>query len=1238
MSKTFKVMRQSLLVCILISAISYVDLVCADFSNEMVHTIAESVVRLEVRSNGGKIRSGTGFVFGEKELVVTAYHVVAGAEDETIDAIFYENQKRLAPVKAEILRVFERSDLALLLLSGESRAEPLERSSVSSDRLAGTSVLALGFPFGRPAMTDEKGTIRSLGARKLREAVGYPEQMTIQALKFPRLSMPILDLQMELKPGFSGGPVVDEEGKLVGIANGGLRKGTSTVSWVVPASELEQLLVSDKENTAEIDLARIDSLYSWSDEDERGDLLFTKEELVEVSGRTSARWKSYLPRVTDSDRATGEYLNQVADRWFIDGAYDKSWQALRRLANYMEALDTREDMNGLIVEGLTLENWHADVAEKFTNAGSDDFVDEKFVSARANWEKAKKHYQIAAVEQELLGKLNSLQAVRVAKYDTPVGKEFFALLQGTRTLDSSLEVVIENLRKCIASTDSVATEAMRKAIRTGDHEGLDLSSLSLIHTLETWTKDVNDPLLQQIVDLLYLIYLEKSPSRQLNIGSTLILSKLFLRESPKIQEAVIETFARDKSDVGTSNLVHALSVVRERLVSASSIYKNLIQFWNADPVDLLLDKQIRAHLKRRGESVVPLLAIAMRQLSKKHKFEGFHVPDVLEAELKKEHKRNIHGYKVLSHPIVELLLMYPQETAKHARSIYLLDRLGDVGIARISRIWTPRSFRYVRGLELPSQGLVQLVRAKLESILDGKDSFNGYMDSLLEQALEVAIKSDTGSAEYIISFSQKYLADKEGGIFHSSLMRVVPHFLARFPHESRSEFERLLQLEMISDDILKATLRNFQSDSGEIASILLNNKGEQAVNFLDLLGDRGGEELVKILEKGKSENKEYFHSWLQPATFALERVNHLSADSVRRLLRIVEDPDYPDASVQYEALEAAARHHETNQRKNVLTTARRILTTFPGTVNRENEYNVAYHVFRVAYSIGHIQDKLATEAIMDALMVSPTKKGRWSHAVVLSNPQGALRKAAFESVVSKVVSGGDTLGDQWRFASYMLSNAPDMSGPILRRLEEIRDIVPFPDVYKIYNEEGYLQQNPSEGQALAKILISVSKGDTPFVKDLNRSNYTPFSYNYTPFVEDHDARRAQSSAGRELVKVFGQKTAADYWRSNLTVGDSSNGRISSSAISYGLINLGEYAFPIIEEIYGVLDSFSKSQFLDSLPRMGDGFGSQAGVRFLSGLLLNGELAERNLVASIIIEYGVSIPPSKTDYNEIYALY
>jgi hypothetical protein len=66
----------------------------------------------------------------------------------------------------------------------------------------------------------------------------------LQLYNIPSTALHIYYVQGGLLPGYSGGPVVNAQLKLIGIVDGGLNKGTSDYNWVIPAKHLAELVNS----------------------------------------------------------------------------------------------------------------------------------------------------------------------------------------------------------------------------------------------------------------------------------------------------------------------------------------------------------------------------------------------------------------------------------------------------------------------------------------------------------------------------------------------------------------------------------------------------------------------------------------------------------------------------------------------------------------------------------------------------------------------------------------------------------------------------------------------------------------------------------------------------------------------------------------------------------------------------------------------------------------------------------
>ncbi|TMF92311.1 MAG: PDZ domain-containing protein [Chloroflexi bacterium] len=160
-----------------------------DLSNdiaELVEKASKSVVRVDARRG----RAGTGIVW-DSGLVLTANHVVEQEDD--IEVVVDEKSS-----KATLVGRDPATDLALLKVDGLS-APALPRAKVD-DLKPGQIVLAIGRPGSLKATF---GTISAVSS-SWRGWRGSEIEHLIQT-------------NAPLYPGFSGGPLVDVEGRAVGM-------------------------------------------------------------------------------------------------------------------------------------------------------------------------------------------------------------------------------------------------------------------------------------------------------------------------------------------------------------------------------------------------------------------------------------------------------------------------------------------------------------------------------------------------------------------------------------------------------------------------------------------------------------------------------------------------------------------------------------------------------------------------------------------------------------------------------------------------------------------------------------------------------------------------------------------------------------------------------------------------------------------------------------------------------------
>lgn len=202
---------------------------------EVVRAVKQATAYIHVEGpTWGK--SGSGFLVsakGETALVVTNHHVAvkrppgdASATSPAIKVIFDSGTPAEKSYPAEVVASDAEHDLAVLKLTGVKNApKPIAYASPPVP-VETMGVYSFGFPFGQklsvgkefPAVTVGKASISSLRTGDNGELAK-------------------IQIDGNLNPGNSGGPVVDGKGRLIGVAVSILREGPG-IGFLVPASEV----------------------------------------------------------------------------------------------------------------------------------------------------------------------------------------------------------------------------------------------------------------------------------------------------------------------------------------------------------------------------------------------------------------------------------------------------------------------------------------------------------------------------------------------------------------------------------------------------------------------------------------------------------------------------------------------------------------------------------------------------------------------------------------------------------------------------------------------------------------------------------------------------------------------------------------------------------------------------------------------------------------------------------------
>lgn len=199
----------------------------------------KSLVRVVVSINDKQSNVCTGLVWKTPTQIVTSLHAMS--QTGTIKVLYLNQAWREAKIK----KVLQKADLVLLeVMPGEepvpSGVVPLTTFNDQPIKF-GTDIFAMGYNSGAQGSSSRTLKKGYVDPETLDNLIPKNDRAALARIGFPALDLHILYLEGSLLPGYSGSPVFDPLGRLVGIGDGGLEKGASNVSWIIPAKYLTEL-------------------------------------------------------------------------------------------------------------------------------------------------------------------------------------------------------------------------------------------------------------------------------------------------------------------------------------------------------------------------------------------------------------------------------------------------------------------------------------------------------------------------------------------------------------------------------------------------------------------------------------------------------------------------------------------------------------------------------------------------------------------------------------------------------------------------------------------------------------------------------------------------------------------------------------------------------------------------------------------------------------------------------------
>jgi len=195
--------------------------------------ITTSVVRqtspLSMRGVEIPSGSGSGFVWDREGHVVTNFHVINQAQKASVTGLGAGDEASMASYDAVLVGAEPEKDIAVLKVAAPGSVLRPVKVGSSSELLVGQDVYAIGNPFGLDH-TLTSGIVSAVG-REVQGIGGRPIKGCVQT-------------DAAINPGNSGGPLLDGDGRLIGVNTAILSpSGTSAgIGFAIPVDTVRRIV------------------------------------------------------------------------------------------------------------------------------------------------------------------------------------------------------------------------------------------------------------------------------------------------------------------------------------------------------------------------------------------------------------------------------------------------------------------------------------------------------------------------------------------------------------------------------------------------------------------------------------------------------------------------------------------------------------------------------------------------------------------------------------------------------------------------------------------------------------------------------------------------------------------------------------------------------------------------------------------------------------------------------------
>lgn len=235
-------------------------------------TIKEEVAKTIVRVRSGN-KISTGFFWKDGNTVITTLHSLSSVNNIEVYIPLINGWKT-----AKLKNVYKNGDIISLKISGYSSKNYLTERYFSRPAVD-TKVFTVGYNSGNISYIDRDFAVGLVQGNTLNDLLPVSSKQEIKNLGFPSLTTEIIYLKGNLLHGFSGAPIVDMQGKLIGIADGGLENGAAGISWCIYSNQIATL-ENSTESAPILNQSKINNLFAAEEYENKED---NDEVFVEIN-------------------------------------------------------------------------------------------------------------------------------------------------------------------------------------------------------------------------------------------------------------------------------------------------------------------------------------------------------------------------------------------------------------------------------------------------------------------------------------------------------------------------------------------------------------------------------------------------------------------------------------------------------------------------------------------------------------------------------------------------------------------------------------------------------------------------------------------------------------------------------------------------------------------------------------------------------------------------------------------